>query len=468
MKDRIQKARERAISFLRSMEIEPGIFTNSSYNKPVHAPGMRLPATYNAVSCLRLLGDEISDTNGLEKFLNSFQIDSGAYRIPEMKAEDLYYPDFEYDDFHITNYVLSAMESCGCPAKPFNFLSDYDSPEKLNAWLSKRDMSRPWTEGNYIVNLASFFEYSGREDLFEYMFQWHLENQDEHGYWHDPSTNDLVSAMAGAAHNLHLFYKLDRPVPRYRKIIDHCLSLPNEASTACIDVDIADVLAHFSVYGYRQDEIKAYLSLKLKTILDIQGEDGGFYDATKGIRLFDGWSLYQEPQGLSNCFATWFRMITIALCAEVIYPGVFSWQFRKGIGIGYYNKNYLNKGFTEPVEAPFRRYNNEAANIEAVECSAELLVVMDDIKQRFSETELTFVCVFEIPGDGVFTFDFRDASIRPGSGEYDLLLSLKLDTLKSILAGKTNPTMAYALRKLKLKGDMSKALKLVGLLGGAS
>ena len=237
MIERIRQSRSRCAAFLRSMEVEPGVFTNSSYNKPVHTPGMRLPATYNAVSCLRLIGEKLPDEQKLEAFLNGFQIETGVYRIPEMKAEDLYYPDFEYDDFHVTNYVLSALEDVGKPGKPFKFLLDYDTVEKLDAWLEKRDMARPWTEGNYIVNLASFFEHIGRDDLFERLYQWHLENQDEFGYWHDTSINDLTSAMAGAAHNLHLFYKLNRPVPRYRHIIDHCLSIPNEITTACIDVD---------------------------------------------------------------------------------------------------------------------------------------------------------------------------------------------------------------------------------------
>jgi putative sterol carrier protein len=465
---RIKQARQGAAGFLRSMEIVPGVFTNSSYNKPVHTPGMRLPATYNAVSCLKLLGIEIGDHRGLESFLNGFQVESGVYRIPEMKAKDLYYPDFEYDDFHITNYVLSAIERAGKPAKPFAFLSDYDTPERLGAWLAKRDMTRPWTEGNYIVNLASFFEYTGRNDLLEIMYEWHIDNQDEYGYWHDPSTNDLTSAMAGAAHNLHIFYRLNRPVPRYRRIIDHCLSLPDEASTACIDVDIADILAHFTVYGYRTGEIKKYLEKKLINILDIQQGDGGFYDTTSGIRLFDGWSVYREPQGLSNCFATWFRMATIGFCAEILYPGEFVWCFRKGIGIGYRNPAYLRGGFSEPTERPARQYSrtDQAETQDTAGCSKALLSVVDDIGRRFGGARLGFVCVFEISGEGVFTLDLRDGTARPG-GEptADLRLGLNFKTLTGILQGRMSPTAAYALRKLKMKGDMSKALKMAELLG---
>jgi len=467
MMSRIKESRARAAAFLKSMEIEAGIFTNSSYNKPVHTPGMRLPATYNAVSCLRLMGEKLTDPASTVDFLNGFQTASGAYRIPEMKAEDVYYPSFEYDDFHITNYVLSALEGIGKPGNPFHFMSDYDTPEKLAPWLSRRDMGRPWTEGNYIVNLASFYEYTGRDDLFQQLYLWHLDNQDEYGYWHDPTTDDLTSAMAGAAHNLHLFYKLNEPVPRYHKIIDHCLSIPNEISSACIDVDLADILAHFMAYGYRTEEIRAYLSKKLDDLLNIQQEDGGFYDVTSGVRLFDGWSVYQEPQGLSNCFATWFRMIAIGFCAEVLYPGAFTWQFRQGIGIGYRNPNYLSGGFAEPIERPARQYAIDQALDEAeVPCSPELLTVIGEVKRRFGHVRADLICVFEVSGDGVFTLDLQNSQVTPTDRESaDLRVILSLKTLRGILAGKTNPTAAYALRKLKLKGDMGKALKLVGVLG---
>ena len=468
MIDRIQASRAHAAAFLKSMEVAAGIYTNSSYNLPVHTPGMRLPATYNAVSCLRLLGEPMTDTASTVRFLNSFQISSGAYRIPEIKAEDIYYPDFEYNDFHTTNYVLSALEGIGAPENPLSFLGNYNTAEELDFWLSRRDMARPWMEGNYIVNLASFYEYTGETALFEQLFAWHLTNQDAYGYWHDPTIDDLTSAMAGAAHNFHLFYKKNEPIPRYRNIIDHCLSIPNEISSACIDVDIADILAHFVVYGYRVEEIKNYLTKKLDDLLSIQQEDGGFYDVPNGIRLFDGWSGYREPQGLSNCFATWFRMIAIGFCAEVLYPEAFQWQFRKGIGIGYRNPDYLRDGFTEPVEAPARQYAVTQHRDEKtqVQCSDALLLIMEDVRARFCHVKSDLVCVFDVGNDGIFTLDLQKGMVTASDKEgADLKVTLTIKTLRGLLSGKINPTAAYALRKLKLKGDMGKALKLLGVLG---
>jgi hypothetical protein len=50
-----------------------------------------------------------------------------------------------------------------------------------------------------------------------------------------------------------------------------------------------------------------------------------------------------EPQGLSNCFATWFRSAAIGMLCEILFPGAFPWHFRNTIGMGYFNRNYSPK-----------------------------------------------------------------------------------------------------------------------------
>jgi putative sterol carrier protein len=481
MTGQIEQARAGALRFLKSMEISPGIYTNSTFNKPVKIRGMTLPATYNAVHCLKLLGAETGDSALLADFFNSFQHDSGAWRIPEMRAEDLYHPwfdsPFEYDDFHLTNYALGALEGLGRPQKPLAFLSAYDTREKLAAWLQRRDMRNPWVEGNYMVNLASFYFFEMQnggeqyQELVEQMLDWHLKNQDAFGYWHDPSIEDLVSAMAGAAHNFHLFYFLNRPVPRYRNIIDHCLSLPNEISSACIDIDIVDILGHFHAYGYRTADIAQYLAKKLADLLAVQQADGGFYDTTQGVRLFDGWKAYEEPQGLSNCFATWFRMASIGICACILYPEQRGdWHFRKGIGIGYFNPEYLSNGFDEPEELPAPVYQADggAELPAALPCGKETLELMAAMEEKVAGTKDNLVCVFYLKDGGVFTLDLSapERKLSAGAAERcDLRVETSLKTLAAVLEGRLLPTVAYAMKKIKLKGDMGKALKLVACLG---
>ena len=142
-----------------------------------------------------------------------------------MKRRDVYYPSFEYVDLHATNYAMGALDLLGrSPERRLTFSRAYLSPRRLAPWLEARDLGKPWTEGNYIVNVGSlliriFEECEGGNaaayaDLIETLFDWHDAVQDEAtGFWYDASASDLTSAMAGAAHNLHLYYLRRPPRP---------------------------------------------------------------------------------------------------------------------------------------------------------------------------------------------------------------------------------------------------------------
>ena len=74
---------------------------------------------------------------------------------------------------------------------------------------------------------------------------------------------------------------------------------------------------------------------KLEAVLARQNEDGGFGDARDGALRLDGWVRgYAEPQGISNTFATWFRVLTIAHIARVPWPAWRRWRSRGMVGIG--------------------------------------------------------------------------------------------------------------------------------------
>ena len=71
-------------------------------------------------------------------------------------------------------------------------------------------------------------------------------------------------------------------------------------------------------------------------VCEFQNPDGGFADTREGVRRQDGWVRgYEEPQGLSNTFATWFRWIAIAMIDDCLWPGRRDWHFRRMVGIGY-------------------------------------------------------------------------------------------------------------------------------------
>ncbi len=501
---RITNMRENVKKWFNSMNLKDmgfGIYTNSSYNQIEKNESMYLPATYNAGHCLKLIGayENITEEekSNLVNFLNSHQEPSGFFKMPGMVLEDLYYPSFEYDDFHITNYALGLLDSLGAkPKYDLNFLKDYNSPRKLDKWLSKRDLKNPWAEGNYVVNLASFYIYKikyGKKNesikyskLLKRLVVWHNSLQDPRsGYWCEPETRDLMSAMAGASHNFHIYYYLNLPVPNYKTIIDHCLTIPcDEVLSACLDIDVVDILTNMSKYGYRVEDIHKYLRRKLIALLDYQNEDGGFSDVSTGTRFFDGWSVYQEPQGISNCFATWFRCAAIGMISCTLFKETMNnWHFRNTIGMGYFNKSYMENGFDEKIFHKYRPPKPKKKWVKGnekkvdIDLSAEpghmsVLELAEMTAAKMNEKDLT---IFDTPkilafkvleNEGYFSIEVNDGKagvISYKEGSYDLLVTISIKNLTKVIQGRLMPVVAYGLKKLKLEGDITLGLKLQNL-----
>ncbi len=346
LRHRIEDARARTLLWLDSMAQPDGSYRISAHHDAAAWPGMLLPGTYNAVMCAHLLGQ--TPRTSADWLLRHRQPD-GIFRIPGMLHDAVFKkPDpvetWRYIDFHITNYSLGAIEVLAPDTVPIlDFARPFLDPLYLKAWLAERDLRDPWLEGNNIVNLGSFFllmQRFGQADIapaMETLFAWHDRLQEPStGFWGVGQHHSAIAAlhaMAGSMHNFHLWYATGRPLPYQDKASDYALAQPTRIDSACIDVDLVDLLVHA---GHRRVETEVWLRAKLAALLDFQAADGGFPDEPTGVRRQDGWVRgYEEPQGLSNTFSTWFRWIAIAMIADILWPGWHKWQFRRMVGIGY-------------------------------------------------------------------------------------------------------------------------------------
>ena len=70
--------------------------------------------------------------------------------------------------------------------------------------------------------------------------------------------------------------------------------------------------------------------------------------------------------------------------------------------------------------------------------------------------------VFDIDGAGTWTVAVRDGQIdvTEGAADGDVTISTSAENFQRIVSGEQNPTTAYMTGKLKVKGDMSAAMKL--------
>ena len=361
---RIDAARAASLAWLESMQAPgapAGVTRISGAHDPERWPGVLLPGTYNAVMCANLLGELDTFAGGdpvsLVGWLEGFRRADGVFRIPEMKDDEVFKkPDraetWRYIDFHVTNYTLGAIEALDPERRPIlNFVRTFLDPRELASWLAGRDLRDPWQEGNNIVNLAGFLmlleRFGDAADLaavgraIDILFDWHDRYQEPStGFWGVGQHADpvrLLHAMAGSMHNFHIWYARGRKLPYHDRAVAYCLTLPPVVHSACIDVDIVDVIVHGLRAGVAPEgPSRDWLVRILCAILDAQNPDGGFADVREGERRQDGWvSGYVEPQGLSNTFATWFRWIAIAMAADALWPGHWNWRFRRSIGIGY-------------------------------------------------------------------------------------------------------------------------------------
>ncbi len=386
MKENILESRKRALDYfkgqiLHEKNLPYGVMRTSAHHDIKEWPSMLLPATYNGIMAINLLGEIDSiftaeQSQSLAIWIKGFSHTNGAFYLPQITNETIgkmphFNPDaaqyydlercWEYLEGHVTNYALGALDALKqLPNRQnFSFIAHLFDEKDLLAWLALRDMRDPWAEGNFIVNLASFYFLSIRgsqkatpktDRLIQLLTEWHYRNiEPATGFWGIAQLSDArygLHAMAGACHNYHLFFEQNLDIPHLDKAVDWCLAQPaQDVTTACIDVDLVDILANaYCRLDYRRPEIKTWLEQKLEAILKLQQADGGFPDDAKaeGERYFDTWiGGYREPQGISCNFATFFRLLTIAMISEALQPGAYLWNFRKMLGIGYFNRGDL-------------------------------------------------------------------------------------------------------------------------------
>lgn len=360
----IEAARRRSLDWFATMQVPGaprGVMRISAAQDPADWPGVNLYGTYNGVMCLDLIGGLGGYSEGeraaLVTWLEGHRRLDGIVRVPGMTGEAVFKkPDrdetWRYIDFHVTNYTLGAIDALEPGRRPnLAFAEPFLDPLTLKAWLADRDLNDPWQEGNNIVNLAGFFLLLRRDGnaamrarvdaALEILYGWHDRNREPStGFWGVGQLSDptrLLHAFAGSMHNFHIWYHEGRIPAAFDRSVDYVLSLPPRVDSACIDVDAVDVLVHgLALLDHRRDASRQWLSTLLDALLADQNADGGFCDVRTGIRRQDGWvEGYQEPQGISNGFATWFRWIAIAMIADVLFPGRWNWRFRRTIGIGY-------------------------------------------------------------------------------------------------------------------------------------
>jgi putative sterol carrier protein len=89
----------------------------------------------------------------------------------------------------------------------------------------------------------------------------------------------------------------------------------------------------------------------------------------------------------------------------------------------------------------------------------------ETLESRIDESKtagMTATYLFDVDGAGTWTVDVNDGklNVTEGGDGADCTIAVSEENFERLINGELNPTSAYMTGKLKVKGDMSAAIKL--------
>ena len=322
-----------------------------------------LYASCFAVMILHYLGrlGDVSPTVKLAwvEYLNSWQAsEDGRFVGPEVQGpESLTSPshDREHVTTHLTVHALPALQLLGGkPAYPLEFAQKFLTIEYLVGWLEARNWEDAWLEGNnllfvgqLLIHLRDVEGRSEANEALEHFFSWLDARVDPStGLWGTDGYCSEFIAMCGGYHQLLVYNHESRQVKFADRLVDTVLDLqwPGGAFSAeggaCEDADAIDILVNmYKNSDYKRPGIRRALRKALADILSKQAIDGGFVYRWNQQFIHMGIKATASPPGMSNMFATWFRVHTLALIAEILTDepiGQAAWGFNVGCSMGWH------------------------------------------------------------------------------------------------------------------------------------
>ena len=308
------------------------------------------------ISSLEILPDRTSD------FLIRYQDPGTGLMIgPELKD---FYPEpgvlhnREHLVLHLTCAALPTCQNFNIRLRhPLRAAHQFLDLDFLAAWLARRDLRNAWFEGNNLLFVGQLLVYlrdvksnAYAQPALDHWFQW-LDGNMDHAtnLWGTNGYCTKADAVYGGYHQLLLYYHENHPIMNPSGLIDTVLGLqhsdggfsPVGNAGACEDVDCVDILVNlYKRFDYRRAEIRHRLSLCADHILRTQNPDGGFPYHRDFEQGHMGIPDMKAPANASTTFATWFRIHTLALCAQIIpsHPNLEGIQFRfsKTLSMGWH------------------------------------------------------------------------------------------------------------------------------------
>ena len=337
----LQRVITRALKFVDQLKVGGAPFGRYRY-----APSILQPSLYASVfaALLRhLTGDldrvSTEDKKEWSNYINSFQCDDGLFRDPSTSNEIAETEDW-WGWRHLTLLCLMVLPALGeRPVRRFEWLDKFKAPGAVECWLEAMD----WDEkvdftSNAVQNVVACMQFS-RDFLGEACFATPIDEalqflsercNRETGLWGNPGgTPDSLSRQVQAAYHFWLLYMYDSVnVPYQDRAIAQVLNTQNALggycptgtlSSACEDIDSIDPIVRFGLSSCERTRCVDSINRALPWVLGNFNLDGGAV-FRRDAEFTYGHPLLSSKPNEGNIFATWFRMLSLALMNAAIQP----------------------------------------------------------------------------------------------------------------------------------------------------
>lgn len=325
----------KVLRFIRSLYLDSCGCYRSVPDGPITLYG-----TCYALLTRHYLGEKIVTSETLrEFFLNSQDPETGLVVGPELrdlKANPGSIHSKEHLELHLTCAALPIIQHLGLRLRhPLYAAHNFCELAFLRSWLDQRDLSNAWFEGNNILFVGQLLIYlrdveekHDAQNALNAWFDWldaHVDPQTS--LWGTNGYCSADKAVYGGYHQLLVYYHENHRLTNPRGLVDTVLSLqhddggfnPKGNGGACEDVDSVDILVNlYKRFDYRRPAIRVALRRCFRHIVETQNKDGGFPYNRSCMQSHMGIPGTFAASNVSTMFATWFRVHTMALLAEIL------------------------------------------------------------------------------------------------------------------------------------------------------
>ncbi|MEM4217915.1 MAG: class I SAM-dependent methyltransferase [Candidatus Methanomethylicaceae archaeon] len=285
-------------------------------------------------------------------YINSFQCPDGLFR-DERVSNSIAEAEDWWGWRHLTLLCLMALAALGdAPRYRLAWLDDTATSSAMLQWLESLD----WDERVDFTSNAVQNRIASMQFARDFMGEAHLDEaiqtaidfltmrcSPETGLWGScvPATPQALTRQVQAAYHFWLLYAYESiDIPFSERALEYVLATQsafggyspvNRFSSACEDIDSIDPLARFGYRTLDRERIQRSFSKALPWVLFNFNRDGGAVFRRHEEFVY-GHPLMRSKKNESSVFATWFRLLSIAIMDCMSSEPTLTWNFLEAPG----------------------------------------------------------------------------------------------------------------------------------------